>query len=68
LISPINIIPLVRRVNDEITISKEEELRLRKSCEFGAYLLITQCLAKTYGISELERFAKFWGRNCLFAK
>jgi len=50
-------------MNKEITVSLEEELKLRKSFEFGAYLLITQYLAKTYGVSELERFARFWGET-----
>jgi len=47
----------------EITVSVEEELKLRKSFEFGAYQLITQYLSKTYGINELEKFAKFWGET-----
>lgn len=46
-----------------ITVSTEEELKLRKSFEFGAYLLITHYLVKTYGIDELERFARFWGET-----
>jgi hypothetical protein len=44
----------------KITVSTEEELKLRKSFEFGAYLLITHYLAKNYGIDELDRFARFW--------
>ena len=47
----------------EIAVSTEEELKLRKSFEFGAYLLITQYLGKMYGIDELERFARFWGET-----
>jgi hypothetical protein len=47
-------------MNKEMTVSTEEELKLRKSFEFGAYLLITHYLAKNYGINELERFAGFW--------
>jgi hypothetical protein len=47
----------------EIIVPTEEELKLRKSFEFGAYSLITQYLAKTYGINELERFARFWGET-----
>ena len=47
----------------EITISAEEELRLRKSFEFGAYLVITHYLAKTYGVDELRKFAKFWAET-----
>jgi hypothetical protein len=50
-------------MSKEITVSTEEELRLRKSFEFGAYLLITHYLAKDYGISELERFARFWAET-----
>jgi len=44
----------------EIMVSLEEELKLRESFEFGAYILITQYLARTYGLGELRRFAKFW--------
>jgi hypothetical protein len=47
----------------KITVSTEEELKLRKSFEFGAYLLITHYLAKNYGINELDRFARFWGET-----
>ena len=50
-------------MNKEIAVSTEEELKMRKSFEFGAYLLITQYLAETYGINELERFARFWGET-----
>ena len=50
-------------MDKEITVSTEEELKLRKSFEFGAYLLITHYLAKTYGIDELERFARFWAET-----
>jgi len=46
-----------------MSVSTEEELKLRKSFEFGAYLLITHYLAKNYGINELERFARFWGET-----
>jgi hypothetical protein len=47
-------------MKNEVIIPIEEELKLRKSFEFGAYLLITQYLAKTYGLGELRRFAQFW--------
>ena len=47
----------------DVTVSKEEEIELRKSFEFGAYLLITHYLVKTYGISELGKFARFWGET-----
>ena len=47
----------------KITVSTEEELKLRKSFEFGAYLLITHYLAKNYGMNELDRFARFWGET-----
>jgi len=50
-------------MNKEMTVSPEEELKLRKSFEFGAYLLITHYLAKNYGIHELERFARFWAET-----
>jgi hypothetical protein len=50
-------------MDKKITVSLEEELKLRKSFEFGAYLLITHYLVKTYGIDELERFARFWGES-----
>ncbi len=50
-------------MNKEITISTEEELKLRKSFEFGAYLLISHYLAKNYGINEFEKFAKFWAET-----
>ena len=50
-------------MNKEIIVSTEEELKLRKSFEFGAYLLITNYLAKTYGTDELERFARFWAET-----
>lgn len=44
-------------------VSPEEELKLRRSFEFGAYLLITHYLAKTYGINELRKFARFWAET-----
>jgi hypothetical protein len=50
-------------MNKEMTVSPEEELKLRKSFEFGAYLLITHYLAKKYGTDELERFARFWAET-----
>lgn len=50
-------------MDKEITVSTEEELKLRKSFEFGAYLLTTHYLAKNYGINELKRFARFWGET-----
>jgi hypothetical protein len=50
-------------MNREIMVSSEEELKLRKSFEFGAYLLTTHHLAKNYGIDGLERFARFWAET-----
>jgi hypothetical protein len=50
-------------MSKEMTVSLEEELKLRKSFEFGAYLLIIHYLAKNYGINELERFARFWAET-----
>lgn len=47
-------------MSKEIIVPFKEELKLRKSFEFGAYILITQYLAGTYGLEELLRFAKFW--------
>jgi len=47
----------------KITVSLEQELRLRRSFEFGAYLLITRYLVKTYGINELRKFARFWAET-----
>lgn len=46
-----------------MTVSPEEKLKLRKSFEFGAYLLITHYLAKNYGVNELESFARFWAET-----
>jgi hypothetical protein len=50
-------------MDKEIVVSPDEELKLRKSFEFGAYLLITQYLARTYDVGELDRFARFWGET-----
>jgi hypothetical protein len=50
-------------ISEETPVSFEEELKLRKSFEFGAYILITQYLAKTYDLEELRRFAKFWAET-----
>jgi hypothetical protein len=50
-------------MNREMAVSPEEELKLRKSFELGAYLLITHYLAKNYGVNELERFARFWAET-----
>ncbi len=47
----------------EIPVSLEEEVKLRRSFEFGAYVLMTEYLSKTYGIDELEKFAKFWAET-----
>jgi len=47
-------------IKKEMIVPPEEELKLRKGFEFGAYILITQYLARTYGLEELRRFAKFW--------
>ncbi len=54
---------LVLKMKNEAIIPIEEELKLRKSFEFGAYLLITHYLAKTYGLGELRRFAQFWAET-----
>jgi hypothetical protein len=50
-------------MDKKIIVSTEEELKLTKSFELGAYLLITQYLAKNYGINELGRFARFWAET-----
>ena len=47
-------------MNKAIRVRAEEEAELRRSFEFGAYVMITQYLAKTYGLEELHKFAKFW--------
>ena len=39
---------------------RAEEAELRRSFEYGAYLMITQYLTKAHGLEELRRFAKFW--------
>jgi hypothetical protein len=54
---------LVPNMDKKITVSTEEEVKLRKSFEFGAYLLITHYLVKNHGIDELERFARFWAET-----
>jgi hypothetical protein len=41
-------------------VRAEEKAELRRNFEFAAYLMITQYLAKTYGLEELQKFAKFW--------
>lgn len=43
-------------------ISNQEELKLTKSFEFAAYVMITQHLARTHGLEELRRFARFWAK------
>jgi hypothetical protein len=50
-------------MNTEMAVSLQEELKLRRSFEFGAYSLIVQYLAKTYGLSELQKFAEFWAKT-----
>jgi len=50
-------------MSKEIIVPLEEELKLRKSFEVGAYILITQYLARTHGLEELRRFAKFWAET-----
>jgi hypothetical protein len=45
---------------EPLTIDAEEKAKLRRSFEFGAYVAITQYLARTYGLSELQKFAEFW--------
>jgi len=47
-------------LSKDIPVSLEEEVKMRRSFEFGAYLLIIEYISKTYGINELEKFARFW--------
>jgi hypothetical protein len=42
------------------TVQTKREAELRRNFEFAAYLMITQYLAKTYGLEELRKFAIFW--------
>jgi hypothetical protein len=44
-------------------ISDQERLKLARSFEFAAYVLITQYLAGNYGLRELPRFAQFWAET-----
>jgi len=47
----------------KMTVSPNKEVELRKSFEFGAYLMISHYLVKTHGMNELERFGRFWGET-----
>jgi hypothetical protein len=55
-------------------VDPEEKAGLRRGFEFGAYVMITQYIARTYGLKELDRFAHFWaemaadGRRKIVAK
>ena len=59
---------------DAMRVKPEEKAELRRSFEFGAYVMITQYLVKMYGLNELDRFARFWaemaaeGRRKIVAK
>jgi hypothetical protein len=61
-------------VIEPLAVSPEEKAELRRNFEFGAYLGITQYLAKRYGFGELHSFAEYWaelaaeGRRGLIAK
>jgi hypothetical protein len=46
----------------KMRISDQEELKLARSFEFGAYVMITQYLARAHGPEELRRFARFWAK------
>lgn len=45
---------------EPLAVSPEEKAELRRNFEFGAYLAITQYLAKRYGFGELHNFAEYW--------
>jgi hypothetical protein len=47
---------------ETMTVSPEEKAELRRSFEFGAYVMVTRYIAKTHGLNELDRFARFWAR------
>jgi hypothetical protein len=49
-------------VIEPLTVSLEEKAELRRNFEFGAYVAITQYLAKKYGLEELRKFSKYWAR------
>jgi hypothetical protein len=48
---------------NRIMISDREELKLARSFELAAYVLITQYLVRNYGLTELSRFAEFWAET-----
>lgn len=45
---------------EAVRVEPEEKAELRRDFEFGAYVMITQYLVRTYGLEELHKFAKFW--------
>jgi hypothetical protein len=47
---------------EAIVVKPEEKAELRRSFEFGAYIMITHYLAERYGLKELDRFANFWAK------
>jgi hypothetical protein len=48
---------------EAMQVEPEERAELRRSFEFGTYIMITRYLAKTYGLKELDKFARFWAKN-----
>jgi hypothetical protein len=51
------------RMPNRIMISAQEELKLARSFEFAAYVLVTRYLVGNYGLRELRRFAEFWAET-----
>jgi len=37
---------------ETMPVNPEEKAELRRSFEDGAYIMVTQCIAKTYGLNE----------------
>lgn len=57
-----------------VAVKREEKAELRRSFEFGAYMMLTHYLAERYGLKELDWFAMYWaelaakGRERIVAK
>lgn len=58
----------IMNMPSKMMISNQEELKLRRSFEFGAYVLIARYLARNYGMKELRRFAEFWAETAAAAR
>ena len=50
------------------TESDREDVKLKRSFEFDAYVLIAKYLAGNYGLEELRRFAIFWAETSVAAE